>query len=96
MQPSLHDTGCRSTARRRLSRTSLKPGAAVRVLVDPRDPGYAELPGQRHTQKSAAQVSAAVFLGCLAVFTFVAAWWGRVWYLQRRRIRISPDRPRVA
>jgi hypothetical protein len=65
--------------------TSLKPGAAVRVLVDPKDPGYAEFPGQRYTQKSAAQVEAAASLACLAFFTFVAAWWGRVWYRQRKR-----------
>ena len=26
---------------------SLKPGAAVRDLVDPKDPSYAEFPGQR-------------------------------------------------
>ena len=65
--------------------TSLKPRAAVRVLVDPKDPGYAEFPGQRYTQKSAAQVGAATFLACLAFFAFVAARWGRVWYRQRKR-----------
>jgi hypothetical protein len=65
--------------------TSLKPGAAVRVLVDPKDPGYAEFPGQRYTQKSAAQVGAATFLACLAIFAFVAARWGRMWYRQRKR-----------
>jgi hypothetical protein len=65
--------------------TSLKPGAAVRVLVDPKDPGYAEFPGQRYTQESAVQVSATTMLVCFAFFAFVAAWWGRVWYYQRKR-----------
>jgi hypothetical protein len=65
--------------------TSLKPGAAVRVLVDPKDPRYAEFPGQRYTQESAAQVPAATFLACFAFFAFAAAWWGRVWYRQRQR-----------
>lgn len=65
--------------------TSLKPGAAVRVLVDPKDPGYAEFPGQRYTQKSVAQVSAAAFLACFAFFAFIAARGGRMWYRQRKR-----------
>lgn len=65
--------------------TSLKPGAAVRVLVDPKDPGYAEFPGRRYTQKSVAQVSAAAFLVLFAFFAFVAARYGRVWYHQRKR-----------
>ena len=65
--------------------TSLKPGAAVRVLVDPKDPGYAEFPGKRYTQKSAAQVGAAAFLALFAFFAFVAARWGRMWYRQRKR-----------
>jgi hypothetical protein len=65
--------------------TSLKPGAAVRVLVDPKDPGYAEFPGQRYTQKSVAQVGAATFLACFAFFAFVAARWGRMWCRQRKR-----------
>jgi hypothetical protein len=65
--------------------TSLKPGAAVRVVVGPKDPGYAEFPGQRYTQKSAAQVGAATFLACFAFFVFVAAWWGRMWHRQRKR-----------
>ena len=64
--------------------TSLKPGAAVRVLVDPNDPGYAEFPGQRYDQESEAQAGAITFLACLAVFAFVAAWWGRVWYRQHK------------
>jgi hypothetical protein len=65
--------------------TSLKPGAAVRVLVDPKDPGYAEFPGQRYTPKSSAQVGAATSLACFAFFAFVAARWGRMWYRQRKR-----------
>ncbi len=65
--------------------TSLKPGMAVRVLVDPRDPSYAEFPGQRYIQKVTAQVGAAFFLASLAVFAFLAAWWGRVWLRQRQR-----------
>ena len=64
--------------------TSLKPGAAVRVLVDPKDPGYAEFPGQRYTKKSVDQVGAATFLACFAFFAFVAARWGRIWYRQRK------------
>ena len=65
--------------------TSLKPGAAVRVLVDPKDPGYAEFPGKRYTLESAAQVGAATFLVTFAFFTFMAARWGLVWYRQRKR-----------
>jgi hypothetical protein len=65
--------------------TSLKPGMPVRVLVDPRDPSYAEFPGQRYIQKATAQVGAAVSLASLAVFAFLTAWWGRVWLRQRRR-----------
>jgi hypothetical protein len=65
--------------------TSLKPGAAVRVLVDPKDPGYAEFPGHRYTQKSVAQVEAAAFLACFAFFAFVAARWGLMWSRQRKR-----------
>jgi hypothetical protein len=65
--------------------TSLRPGATVRVLVDPKDPGYAEFPGQPYTSKSTAQVGAATSLACFAFFAFVAAWWGRMWYRQRKR-----------
>jgi hypothetical protein len=67
------------------SLTSLKPDTAVRVLVDPKDPGYAEFPGQRYVQNSEAQVGAIAFLACLAFFSFAAAWWGRVWYRQHKR-----------
>ena len=67
------------------SLTSLEPGAAVRVLVDPKDPGYAEFPGQRYAQNSEAQAGAITFLACLAFFSFAAAWWGRVWYRQHKR-----------
>lgn len=69
--------------------TSLKPGAAVRVLVDPKDPGYAEFSGQRYAQNSEAQVGAVTFLVCLAFFAFVAAWWGRVWYRQHKRRQMA-------
>jgi hypothetical protein len=69
--------------------TSLKPGASVQVLVDPNDPGYAEFPGQRYTQKSVAQAGAITFLVCLAVFAFATAWWGRVWYRQHKRRQMA-------
>jgi hypothetical protein len=65
--------------------TSLQPGMTVRILVDPRDPSYAEFPGQQYIPKGTAQVDAAIFLGGLAVFAFLAAWWGRVWLRQRQR-----------
>jgi hypothetical protein len=65
--------------------TSLKPGMAVRVLVDPRDPSYAEFPGQRYIHKVTAQVGAAFFLASFAAFAFLAAWWGRVWLRQHQR-----------
>jgi hypothetical protein len=65
--------------------TSLKPGTSVRILVDPKDPRYAEFPGQRYTQESAVQVAAATFLACFAFFAFMAAWWGRVWYRRPKR-----------
>lgn len=64
--------------------TSLKVGAAVRVLVDPQDPGYAEFPGERYIQSYVAQVGAAAMLVTIAFFAFAAAWWGRIWYRQRR------------
>ena len=66
--------------------TSLKPGAAVQVLVDPQDPSYAEFPGHRYIQSYVAQVIAVTFLVSLAFSAFGAAWWGRVWYRQRRRM----------
>jgi hypothetical protein len=69
--------------------TSLKPGAAVRVLVDPKDPGYAEFPGQRYTPKSVAQAGAVTFLACFALFTFMAARGGRMWYRQRKRSQMA-------
>lgn len=65
--------------------TPLKPGAAVRVLVDPNDPGYAEFPGHRFESNSLAQISAAAFLAGIGFFTFAAVWWGRAWYRQRKR-----------
>jgi len=67
--------------------TSLKPGAAVRVLVDPNDPGYAEFPGHRFESNSLAQISAAVFLAGIGFFTFTAVRWGRVWFRQRKRLQ---------
>jgi hypothetical protein len=65
--------------------TSLKPGMTVRVLIDPQDPSYAEFPGQRYIPKATAQLGAAISLASLAVFAFLAAWWGRVWLRQRQR-----------
>jgi hypothetical protein len=65
--------------------TSLKPGMTVRVLVDPRDPSYAEFPGQRYVPKATAQLGAAFFLASFAVCVSFAAWWGRVWLRQRQR-----------
>jgi hypothetical protein len=66
--------------------SSLKADAAVRVLVDPQDPGYAELPGQPYTPKSSAQVAAAFSLVMIALFVFATAWSGRAWYRQRKRL----------
>jgi hypothetical protein len=65
--------------------TSLKPGMTVRVLVDPRDPSYAEFPGQRYVPKIQAQLDAAIFLAMFVVCVFLAAWWGRVLLRQRQR-----------
>ncbi|WP_328461695.1 hypothetical protein OG896_33825 [Streptomyces sp. NBC_00669] len=64
------------------SLTSLKPGAAVRVLVDPKGPGYAEFPGRRFNGNSTSQQDAVrlLLLVCCAAFAFTAAWWGREWY----------------
>lgn len=67
--------------------TSLKPGMAVRILVDPKDPRYAEFPGQRYVQKLAAQVGAAASLAVLAFFAFGAAWSGRAWHRQHKRAK---------
>jgi hypothetical protein len=66
------------------TRVSLSPGAAVQVLVDPQDPGYAELPHQPYTLKSSAQVGAIVGLVLIAASTagtVVSAW---AWRRQRR------------
>lgn len=76
--------------------TSLKPGAATQVLVDPKDPGYAEFPGHRYTPSSTAQVSAVAMLACIAFFAFSAAWWGRMWFRQRKSMRASPGLPQDA
>lgn len=66
--------------------TSLKTGAAVQVLVDPQDPGYAEFPGHRYIESYVDQVAAGALLACIAFNAFGAAWWGRVWYRQRHRM----------
>ena len=69
--------------------TSLKPGAAVRVLVDPQDPGYAEFPGEQYTANSSILWAAAGLLACLAFLAFATIWWGRVWFRERRRMAES-------
>jgi hypothetical protein len=63
---------------------SLSPGAAVQVLVDPQDPGYAELPRQQLVLKSSVQLAVIVSLVCLAVLTsgtVISAW---AWRRQHR------------
>jgi hypothetical protein len=64
--------------------TSLKPGAEVRVLVDPKDPGYAEFPGHPYETKVAGVVLVVLLLPCAALCALAAVWWGGVWYRQRK------------
>lgn len=73
--------------------TSLTPGATVRVLVDPQNPSYAEFPGQRYIQQSSLDVATIALAVCLAFFVLTAAWWGRVWYRQRRRGKDADGQP---
>lgn len=71
--------------------TSLKPGAAVRVLVDPKDPGYAEFPGHRYKTTASGVVLVLLLLPCTAIFALAAAWWGWVWYRQRKSRQPRPS-----
>jgi hypothetical protein len=69
--------------------TSLKPGAAVRVLVDPKNPGYAEFPGHPTNTKVYGVVLVVLILPCALLFALATAWWGGVWYRQRKSRRSS-------
>ena len=63
--------------------SDLDPGQVVHVLVDPRQPGYAELPGSPDTKTS--QWVGLIF-GCL-LFGALALWsaWELLKLLRRRR-----------
>jgi hypothetical protein len=65
--------------------TSLKPGATVRVLVDPQDPGYAEFPGQPFSPTFPVLVTVLIIVGLLAIAGFVAPRFGLAWLRQRRK-----------
>jgi hypothetical protein len=72
------------------STQSFSAGATVQILIDPQDPGYAELPGQRFMTASTAWGTAAAFWLIAAILMLLmipaALGWGR----QRRR-RASPS-----
>jgi hypothetical protein len=66
------------------AKVSLSPGAAVQVLVDPKDPGYAELPRQQFVLKSTTQLVVIIGLVLIAGFTFGTVMAGRAWRRQSR------------
>lgn len=59
------------------------PGAPVTVLVDPRDPGYAELPGAPYTSNAQWQIPLGIGLACIVVIPFCIG----VVVLRQRRSR---------
>ena len=46
------------------------PGTLVTVVVDPQDPGYAELPGAPYTTSGSWEIPLGIGLGCILVFPF--------------------------
>lgn len=72
------------------STQSFPAGAALQVLIDPQDPGYAELPGQRYTTASTAWGTAAAFWLIAALLMLLMIPAARSWGRQRRR-RASPS-----
>jgi len=66
------------------AKVSLSPGAAVQVLVDPQDPGYAELPRQQFVLKSAIQLVVIIGVVLSAGFIFGTVMAGRAWRRQSR------------
>lgn len=59
------------------------PGAPVTILVDPRDPGYAELPGAPYTSNAQWQIPLVIGLACIVVIPFCLG----VVVLRKRRSR---------
>ena len=47
-----------------------RPGAPVTVVVDPQDPGYAELPGAPYTTSGSWEVPLVIGLACILVLPF--------------------------
>jgi hypothetical protein len=72
------------------STQSFPAGAKVQILIDPQDPGYAELPGQRYTTASTAWGTAAAFWLIAALLMLLMIPAARSWGRQRRR-RASPS-----
>ena len=64
-----------------LGATGYAPGTSLTALVDPQDPGYAELPGRPYS--TASQWEAPAVLGFVDVFSFPFV----VIYLRRRLVR---------
>jgi len=64
-----------------LGATNYTPGTSLTALVDPQDPGYAELPGRPYS--AASQWKAPAALGFVDVFSFPFV----VIYLRRRLVR---------
>jgi hypothetical protein len=67
------------------SRQSFPVGARVQVLIDPQDPGYAEMAGQQFKTDSVAWGNAATCWGIAALFVPLAVITGREWRKVRRR-----------
>jgi hypothetical protein len=72
------------------STQSFSAGATVQILIDPQDPGYAELPGQRYTTASTAWGTATAFWLVAALLMLLMIPAARSWGRQRRR-RASPS-----
>lgn len=72
------------------STQSFPAGATVQILIDPQDPGYAELPGLRSATTSDAWWTAATGWTLAAILMLLMVSAARSWGRQRRR-RASPS-----
>jgi hypothetical protein len=69
--------------------TAYSPGAPVTVVVDPQDPGYAELPGAPYASNWAWVDLLVIGLGDILLVLFVIGIAGRRQLRSRRRLRQS-------
>lgn len=72
------------------STQSFPPSASVRILIDPQDPGYAELPGHRFTTASNAWWTAASFWLMAALVMVPMIFVARGWIRERRGGALLP------